>query len=247
MVSPHYCETLYKMLNGSTYDFSVCEGCRFNDGESPKPRVAKKSSFVLSNLDYFKAQIQRSTGFAVWNKLYRRSIFEKVRFASGKIHEDVIWSGDLVRNLHNGVTYTDEQNYLYRKQRTGSITQSTKCSPDRIFAGEYLIESAKMVCPELINECLCYAVEYPWMFVDSVYTKRTFAENREFLDTIQSFLKKYLVQYKQIEAFSSIQRYRMGLFSTSQKLYCFNAYARLARVYLYNKMGKDPYIDGHGI
>lgn len=80
MVTPQYCQRLYDLLKDTSYDFSVCGAYRFEDGRVPKMNQVEKSAYVLKNIEFFQAQLQRNTEFGVWNKLYRRELFEKNSF-----------------------------------------------------------------------------------------------------------------------------------------------------------------------
>ncbi len=247
LISPLYCETLHNLLKDTEYDFSACGVLRFPDGTIPSPSVTETVVESVSNTDFLEMQFQRKTEFGVWNKLYRRELFEKLSFMEGKLHEDVIFSADL-SGLNGGVIYTNSE-LLYYRQREGSIVAVTsqKCSPDRVFAGEYLLNAVRNNCPELLTIALKYAVEYPFMFVDPIYVNRKFKDNRLFLNTVQSYLKQYINEYKSNKIFSKILTHRMNLFAKSRFLYGFNAYARLMRVYIYRIIHKDPYKTGHGI
>lgn len=68
------------MLKDTLYDYSVCGVARFIDGEIPKPDLAE-DLFVCTNFDYLGQQINRQREFGVWNKLYKRELFDKVEFA----------------------------------------------------------------------------------------------------------------------------------------------------------------------
>lgn len=247
LVAPDYCRVLLELLKDTAHDFSFCGVCRFADGSEPVPEV-REGTAVVDNREYLRMQFERRTEFGVWNKLFRRELFDRIRFMPGKLHEDVIFSADLVKNLSGGVISTEKQLYFYRQREGGIVSvQSRRCSPDRIFAGVYLLDAVKTACPELTDQALRYAVEYPWMFVDPIYVRGTFRVNRVFLRTIQAFLRMNMPEYRKRGVFSEIQTRRMGLFAKSRFLYGFNAYARLARVYLYRLIGKDAYRDGHGI
>lgn len=247
-VSPQYCEILYQLLHNTDYDFSVCGTCRFNDGEMPVPIQGDNVSYVLKNTELLQEQLKRKSEFGVWNKLYKKSIFEQIRFEPQRLHEDVIWSGNLAKELKNGVICTNQQLYYYRQRKGGIVsTQSQKCSPDFIYAGEYLIQTAKEVCPELLDDCLRYTVEFPWTFIDPIFIRRKFRENRLFLKELQRVLKKYAKYYDKLQYFSSVVKHRMKVFAYSRKVYAINAYARLVRVYIYRLIKKDAYCDGHGI
>ena len=247
LVAPDYCQVLLELLEKTDYDFSFCGVHRFPDGTTPVPEDHAGTA-VVSNIEYLKMQFDCRTEFGVWNKLFRRDLFKHIRFMPGKLNEDVIYSADLARNLQNGAVYTNRQLYLYRQREGGIVaTQSHRCSPDRIFAGEYLLNVLKETCPELTDQALRYAVEYPWMYVDPIYVRRTFRINKAFLDTIQKYLKDHLTEYQDRKIFSNVQTRQMQLFSKSKICYACNAYARLARVYLYRLIGRDAYRDGHGI
>ncbi len=247
LVSPHYCRTLYDLLHNTTYDFSVCGTHRFEDGTTPSANSFVNEVSTFTNEDFFKEQLAKRSEFGVWNKLYRRELFQHLQFAPGKLHEDVIWSGDLAGHLHNGVICTNAPLYFYR-QRAGSIvnTVSRKCSPDYIFAGEHLVHIAESQYPTLVLDCIYYTLHYPWMFVDGIYVHRTVSENRNFLNALQLFIRKYASVLPQLPLSEVLQK-RMRLFAKSRFLYGFNAYTRLLRVYLYRILGKDAYKDGHGI
>ena len=102
-------------------------------------------------------------------------------------------------------------------------------------------------CPELADMTLHYAISYPWSFVDPIYVKTAFRDNQNYLWEMQNYLRKYWNLYREREIFPPVQTNRMALFARSRFLYGFNAYTRLARVYLYRLIGKDAYADEHGI
>ena len=247
LVAPDYCRVLYDLLAESTADFSVCGVCRFRDGEDPVPVDAEDSGQVSSR-EFLKMQLQKQSEFGVWNKLYRRELFEKIRFQPGKLNEDVIFSADLMKNCCRGAVISGRQLLFYRQREGGIVSgQSVKGSCDRIFAGAYLLDAVLENAPELTDLAMKYAVSYPWSFVDAIYARGAFGSNRTFLNEIQSFLQKYLPLYRERKVFPGVITKRMALFARSKLLYGINAYGRLARVYLYRLIGRDAYADGHGI
>lgn len=248
-VTPNYCQVLIDLLRGTELDFSVCGVCRFQDGTIPNRTVTSENVEIISNEEYLKRQLENHTEFGVWNKLFRREIFERIRFAPGKLNEDVILSADILANLNHGVAYTCAQLYLYR-QRDGSIVFNQAVGDgvlDLLFAKEYLLDVVLECAPNLEKSALLYVVNYPWTFVDSIYIGRSFRKNKAFLQNLQNLLRHYLQRCEELNIFPQILIKRMKLFSVSKVLYALNAYARLARVYLYRLLGKDAYADGHGI
>lgn len=247
-ISPHYCEILYDCLVNTNYDFSVCEVERFTDGSPPADYKIAEERKVVSNETFLKLQLSKKSEFGVWNKLYRRELFDRIHFMDGKIHEDVIWSADLAKHCTCGVICTNQPLYYYRQRQDSIVSNgSKKCSPDRIYAGSYLIDCVKDRFPGLYEDTLFYAVNYPWSFIDKIYIKGTFLENKDFMNAFRDLINTYLSDYMKLEKISPIMRYRMKLFSKSRLLYAFNAYVRLLRNYVCRLMGKDPYESEHSI
>lgn len=246
-VSPDFCKVLFDLLDGTGYDFSFCAVNRFEDGTEPV-RSCGERVYSVANTEYAAMQLDRKTEFGVWNKLYRRELFDKLCFAPGRVNEDVIFSADLLKELENGAIGTEAQLYFYRMRKGGIVSETAKkAHPDRIFAGEYLLEAVREKCPENLDAALHYAVGYPWMFVDPMYVHGSFRENRVFARRLQEHLRRYISEYDDREIFGVIQTKRMTLYSRSRFLYAFNAYSRLLRVYLYRVLKRDAYSDGHGI
>ncbi len=189
--------------------------------------------FILSNSDFLLEQLEKRSEFGVWNKMYRRDRIQNIRFASGRLNEDVIWSTDLAENLHNGVAVTNCVYYYYR-QRQGSIMagQSLKGSVDFIWAGQYLLQMARRKFPELEDKCLRYAIEYPWSFVDRIYVQRTFTQNKAFLYALRDLLRENSAQYKTLESLSHITRRRMALFRKKWYALWYKCICKTFRVYI---------------
>ena len=247
IIAETFCEKMYALAVKTRCDFAACAPARFTDSSGPELTEAVVfEPTSLSNTGYLKKQLEN--GFSAWGKLYCRELFGSHSFMPGKLHEDIIWSSDLARDLHNGVSVTDEPLYCYRRNEQGIMAESQKrCSPDRIFAGSYLFNTVKEICPEMKAKAFTYAVKYPWFFVDRIYVKRDFRKNKKLLLDFQRFLKDNKREIKSAPELSEIVKKRMSLFADSRFLYGISAYARLFRVYLYRLLHKDAYRDGHGI
>ena len=246
-VTPDFCETLYGLLNNTDYDYAVCGVCKFNDGEEPIPEDLSGIS-EYTNFQLLEQQLNHKSVFYVCNKMYRRSSIEKLRFKEGKLHEDLIWSFDIASYCKNGVVETEKQCYYYR-QRKGSIVANShlKCSPDYIYAGNYIIDRVKIKAPALYPIALIYSLNYSWSFVDRIYVNRAFIENKDFLSDLQILIHNNIDGIMSLPDLSNIKKKRMKIYSKSMLLYGITAYARLFRVYLFKLIDKDAHSDGHGI
>ena len=252
VLSPAYCQLLYQAVADGAYKISACKMERFtaDDFSVEKNTSVSSETFHVSYDVFLKKQMGREIEIGVCSKLFHRSLFRKIRFTPGKLHEDIFFAADLLSTSECDVAYLNIPLYFYRQRNESIMNQqvnAAKCSPDRIEAGEYLIECAKKVNYPYLNECLFYAIDYPWYFIDPIYVRRRFKENRLFLDKTRDLIRKNRQLYQELPQLSEFRRKRMMLFSRSKWLYGLNAYARLFRVYLFRILNLDAYADGHGI
>ena len=247
MLSPFFCEKLYHVLADSDAGFAACRLQRFEN--EPEYEESYSNSLIVENMtgiQYFNQQLDQ--GFSACGKLYRSTVLQSVSFMEGKRYEDILFSCDLVKTQKKEVGYLDEGLYYYRQNRDGFMLKSQKCcSQDRIFAGEYLLNTVCDMAPELKDKAFVYALAYPWSFVDGIYISKAFHKNRAFLKQLRCFLKKNAEMVKNSQGINTIIKHRMNLFRKSPLLYGLNAYSRLFRVYLFHLLKKDAYADGHGI
>lgn len=100
----------------------------FQDYNRPIVQIPETATFSLQqslrNLDVDNQDISkdiRLTTTVVWNKLYHRTIFEKVRFAEGlRIHEDQMVMHRLI-TAGNGMVFLKSPLYYYRENSNSLI------------------------------------------------------------------------------------------------------------------------------
>lgn len=248
LVEETYCETMFRLLEDSNYDFSVCGSYRFT---ATNKKIASYNGVegVISNEEYLWAQLHKKSEFGFINKLFRRKIFDELRFVEGVHNEDVIFSCDLARKFKMGVICTNKELYAYRMNECGvTFGQKENADPDFIHAARYLIETAEIMRPELLDDCLLYAIGYPWFFIDKIYLEKSFKKNKIFLHDFREQINKYSDKYSKLDGrIDAIKKHRILLFAKSPILYAINVYTRLARLYIFKILNKDPYASGHGI
>lgn len=83
---------------------SECDCCVYEDPNQ------KMQNFLIGN----------NIGTAAWGKLYRKELFDQIRYPEGKYHEDVYTTYKIVDKASRVVT-TSKIGYIYRKSRK-SIT-----------------------------------------------------------------------------------------------------------------------------
>lgn len=247
-----FCKLLYHAAINSDCKIAACKMQRFKDS-AVLPETIEQLDLKLNKMSYalfLKKQMGKEIELGVCNKLFHSSIFNNIRFKNNKLHEDIFFAADLLTEELKAAVYIDLPLYFYR-QREESIVNfqlnNQTCSPDRVTAGRYLIKRAKDIKFEYLDECLFYAINYPWFFVDSTYVRFQFKKNKKFLLELQDMICENRKEYHSLSLIPEIIRKRMLIFSKSKLLYAFNAYARLIRVYLFHILKRDAYVDGHGI
>lgn len=126
-VTETYIEELYSKLQYYNADISICNYFRFQDSNVTfykhvfEPYEKEyDSKYLLEH--YFEIEGGDFFLTTVWGKLYKKSLFEELRFAKGITSEDtaLIYK---VYALSYKIVYFHKDNYCYR-QREGSISNS---------------------------------------------------------------------------------------------------------------------------
>ncbi len=128
-------EKLYIALYENAADLSICnfkyvseDGSRkFNNANLPIHDEVLSGKDILLN----KLFENKSWYWVVaWNKLYKRNLFQEVRYPVGKIHEDEFVIHKLLSNCRK-VACISEMLYFYM-QRNGSIMGEVRNNPNKI-------------------------------------------------------------------------------------------------------------------
>lgn len=85
-VHPDFLKVLYSAAEQTLCKISAC-GFYRTEGE-PFPEEQDFSVLSLSADDYYCGRIHGGLTAVAWNKLYHRSLFKKLRYPIGKLHED---------------------------------------------------------------------------------------------------------------------------------------------------------------
>lgn len=168
-ISKYMLEELYNCLCNTSSDIAICSFKRIKENEI----IIEKKEFVEpeilnSKTCFEKIYSSKVDEFTVaWAKLYKKDLFQKLRYPEGKIHEDEFITYKLFAQA-NRVAYLDTKLYFYliRKQ---SIMNSgfSKKSLVRLEAyserinyfeniGEFQL--AAMTAKRFINKCAEYYI-----------------------------------------------------------------------------------------
>lgn len=119
-ISSDMFETLCKNLEQADADISICQCKKVNKREDVP--LKNSTEFILldrqKTLEYFYKQ--RVFECHMWNKLYRRNLFDNIRFPEGKIYEDEDAMYKLLWGISTAV-YTDKECYYYYEHELSTV------------------------------------------------------------------------------------------------------------------------------
>ena len=121
--TPIFLDRLHAALTEAGADFSVCLFRRFQ-GEAPTELPRQAETEVLSQREAFDCLfgIRNENMVVAPNKLYRRKLFDSIRYPVGKLHEDEAVIHEVIGAAQRAA-WVEEEHYLYR-QAPNSITSA---------------------------------------------------------------------------------------------------------------------------
>lgn len=148
-------ETLLTLLIDNNADIAQCEFIRTFDEEEAVDNNQKNTIETFNNNESLKNIYNKKAISTVvsWNKLYKKDLFEYIRFPKGKIHEDEFTTHKLLYKSKK-LVYTNKVLYFYR-QTPNSIMNSkfNKKRLDILDAMQERLEFAELIQNEMfINE-----------------------------------------------------------------------------------------------
>ncbi|MFR0779346.1 MAG: glycosyltransferase family 2 protein [Zhenhengia sp.] len=120
-VEPNLYEYLYNLIKKKNADIAQCDYIKAyaEDAQIDFKHQTKETIYtsvealgLLFGEEYVKTVV-------VWNKLYRRSLFEEIRFPKGKVHEDEFTTYKVIHKANKLVNSNLPK--VYYRQREGSI------------------------------------------------------------------------------------------------------------------------------
>jgi len=122
-------ETLYSIITRYDADIAFCKSLKsyLNDNdelEIPKVDLTQREEKIISTSEALKMMIMDgSVGNFVCTKLFKRELFNDIRFPEGKVYEDAGTTYKIIPKA-NKIVYTDQELYNYFYGRVGAITSS---------------------------------------------------------------------------------------------------------------------------
>lgn len=122
-ISTEFIKTLYDLAKNNDAEISVCDAVLVKEEENAEYfyneqfEVFNKEQSLL-NLTYY-----RKITVNAWNKLYKKELFDDIRYPKGKLYEDLATTYKLF-NKCNKVVYTPSKLYAYLQRDTSIMGQT---------------------------------------------------------------------------------------------------------------------------
>ncbi len=201
IVHPEFAERLLSAIDKADLDCAYCEFEKFDDKASFHNSDIHHDSFLYNRNEVLMmlADVEnksRVTATLVWNKLYKKDLFNNLRFINGKIHEDEFIIHRVIGKCTK-IGYLNFPGYYYRT-RSDSITGNWNnyslrhldvidAYSDRL---DYIktLENDELTQKMTISMCEIILMEYLSFFKNSSLKKPSSVPNLN----IEQFLRNYI-------------------------------------------------------
>ena len=165
-IHPQMYEILYQKLRETNTDICCCEYMSVDENLFCEKRIISEIKSKVYDKTFAMTYVGDLKAVA-WNKLYKKKLFEQLRYPYGKIHEDEYVIHRLIY-LCNKICLIDCPLYFY-VQRSDSImgTKSIKSIYDALGAWDDRIEFIKNNWAEMLENVVGACCEY---LIDRYYS-----------------------------------------------------------------------------
>lgn len=129
-------ETLYKNLKDSNADLSVIG--MYDVYANREPKIVDEELFVLNQKEAIKFALDgRKLAVSANNKLYKRELFEEIRYPKGKLTEDAFVIMEILLRCATVVISTKQKYYYFHREDSITTTKFSTKYLDIIDAWSY--------------------------------------------------------------------------------------------------------------
>lgn len=189
-------ETMYQHLYEEAEKTAAdIASCRYQEVDR-RPKLDKNiyhKTEIREKQEVLKAFFLRKISESVCDKIFRKELWEEIRFPEGEINEDTITLFYILLKSHK-LIYFDSPEYYYRK-RQGSITKSGYSK--RFLAVDKHLEKMEKTISEELPEMKKYlnyflSVHYYCLLISILRS----GENKIFKNDYRYFRKKFVKVFK---------------------------------------------------
>lgn len=181
-ISPTHIEGLYKLIEQYDADVAINTSCSFLEGNEPKPKDADKKVYTYDGLHAVETMFyQERFDTSAWGKMYKRELFDGIRYPKGLLFEDLPTTYRLLLKA-NKVAFQDVQSYYYLL-RADSI-EGAAFSPKKLDSGLQLMammDKDRNILQPILKSYDCRMVSFSFhlmLQMPNGYENRKEFENR---------------------------------------------------------------------
>lgn len=154
------------IVSGMIYRYQNGKNCNF------KERWFITEEKIISARNFLLETISQKTSYTVWNKLYKKSVLDGVRFREGRNNEDILFMYELGRKIHDtNISMVEIPMYVYYyRYREDSICTTSKVPLDIDILDnlEYMMLNCGQFDSQLYNILYEQYAKILFRFVDSL-------------------------------------------------------------------------------
>lgn len=126
-VTENHLETFIIAMEKTDADIVMCDIASARLGEPDRPLDKVLQLDVKECLNWLSNPISKEYVIMVvlWNKMYKRELFQEHRFEKGKYHEDEFMINNMLKTVKK-VTFVPLKNYVYRTNEAGITGKNNK-------------------------------------------------------------------------------------------------------------------------
>lgn len=217
-IAPQMYESLLKLNIDNDAQIAICgRYYEFEDGRRLIRYNEKEETIVMTNIEAITRMNSFSSfDMAAWDKLYKRELFEGIRYPEGKLSEDYFIIYKLFERAHR-IVFNPKPLYFYL-QRTNSISRNKKINFDFIEASRSQMDYLLPKYPQL-EDVLTSAYASANMTVYNFHIKNKVKCEKEVKNELKKQVKKYIRNIKRNAAFPKIKKMQAYLFVYCTILY----------------------------
>ena len=211
--------TLYNNMKKENADISCCNRyIVFTNVTKPYGTVnfyevmdSQRAIELMCTLGYM--------GVSAYTKLYKKAIFNNIRYPKGKVNEDIYTTYKLLDKA-NKIVYDAKPLYYYR-QRKGSITNSKAIIKNAMYASKEMLDFVEKKYPDIRNAAIKNYIFCSIGVYDNILKNKykKSAENIEIKQKINEEIKKYYSFIKKDKNLSKSRKMQLFLIRYSKPLY----------------------------
>lgn len=178
-------EELMNFMDCKTLDIAICDVYLVRGNRIKKQSMYSESQ-ILNKERALNDNLSCKIDNAVWNKIYKRKIFDKIKFTEGIVYEDVRIMPFLFYEAGR-VGYLKKSLYYYYKHQNSTIAQSfnSKSRYDCFKGYKGRLEFAKKHKLYCVEQCRVLAVETALATLTAFYANDEDKNSDRFVDVVQ--------------------------------------------------------------